>query len=184
MTDTAIKLAHPLDPATGAEYLAGRQILAAAGLLAESVRFAYYGLEEPPKHDVLGAVSADRRLRAFLIDVATGESADVVVSLGQQKVISRRVLDPLVDGQVPILDQDFAVTEEVVRADPAWQAAMARRGLTDVTKIRTCPLTAGSFGDRLTSSGAGWCGCWRSSRPTSTTTPGRTRSTGWPPTST
>ena len=24
---------------------------------------------------------------------------------------------------------------------------MARRGLTDVTKIRTCPLTAGSFGD-------------------------------------
>ena len=54
MTDSAIKLAHPLDPATGAEYLAGRQILAAAGLLAESVRFAYYGLEEPPKHDVLG----------------------------------------------------------------------------------------------------------------------------------
>ena len=40
---------HPLDPATAAEYLAGRDIMAAAGLLAEPVRFAYYGLEEPPK---------------------------------------------------------------------------------------------------------------------------------------
>ena len=32
-----------------AEFQAGRQILAAAGLLAEPVRFAYYGLEEPPR---------------------------------------------------------------------------------------------------------------------------------------
>ncbi len=146
MTDTAIKLAHPFDPPTGTEFLAGRQILAAAGLLAESVRFAYYGLEEPVKHEVLGG-NPDRRLRAFLINVATGESTNVVISLGQQEVVSQRALDPMTDGQVPILDQDFAVTEEVVRADPAWRAAMARRGLTNVTKIRTCPLTAGSFGD-------------------------------------
>jgi primary-amine oxidase len=70
MTDAAIRLAHPFDPATDLEFLAGRQILAAAGLLAESVRFAYYGLEEPPEHEVLGrdAGQPDRRLRAFLID--------------------------------------------------------------------------------------------------------------------
>jgi primary-amine oxidase len=158
MTDTAISQApapaappaHPLTPVSGAEFLAGRQILAAAGLLAESVRFAYYGLEEPAKGAVLdwpaGPVP-DRRLRAFLIDVATGESADVVISLTDRRVVSSRRLDPHTDGQLPILTQDFALTEEVVRADPRWRAAMARRGLTDVTKIRTCPLTAGSFGD-------------------------------------
>ena len=39
---------HALDPATAGEYLAGREIMAAAGLLADPVRFAYYGLEEPP----------------------------------------------------------------------------------------------------------------------------------------
>jgi hypothetical protein len=56
MTDTAISAApapgalpaHPLAPVTGPEFRAGREILAAAGLLAEPVRFAYYGLEEPP----------------------------------------------------------------------------------------------------------------------------------------
>ncbi len=88
----------------------------------------------------------DRRLRAFLIDVVTGESTDVVVSLTRAAVIASRTLDPLTDGQVPILDQDFALAEEIVHADPGWRAAMARRGLTDVTKIRACPLTAGSYG--------------------------------------
>ena len=49
---------HPLDPATAGEYLAGREIMAAAGLLADPVRFAYYGLEEPAKDEVLGSASA------------------------------------------------------------------------------------------------------------------------------
>jgi primary-amine oxidase len=154
MTDTAVRAdnsafaqpGHPLDPASAAEYRAGREIMAAAGLLAESVRFAYYGLEEPHKDDVLAAQAPDRRLRAFLIDVDSGESTDVVVSVTREEVISTRVLDPRTDGQMPILNQDFAVTEEMVRADPDWRAAMAKRGLTDVSKIRLCPLTAGSFG--------------------------------------
>jgi primary-amine oxidase len=167
--------AHPLDPAGPEEFLAGRRILAEAGLLTETTRFAYYGLEEPPKDDVL-AYSAgpadgtgtgvpdgtgtgapvssnggpgsrpDRRLRAFLIDVVTGESSDVVVSLTRHEVITNRALDPLTDGRVPILDQDFALAEEIVHADPGWCAAMARRGLTDVGVIRACPLTAGSYG--------------------------------------
>jgi primary-amine oxidase len=140
--------AHPLEPVTAEEYLAGRRILAAEGLLAGETRFAYYGLEEPAKEDVLaaGGQPPDRRLRAFLIDMSTGASADVVVSLTQGRVASNIALDPLTDGRVPILDQDFAVAEETVRADPGWRAAMARRGLTDVAKIRACPLTAGSFG--------------------------------------
>jgi primary-amine oxidase len=159
VTDTAVRAesqaeshpAHPLDPVSATEYRAGRQILAAAGLLGEPVRFAYYGLDEPHKAAVLGGPAPDRpapdrRLRAFLIDTASGKSTDAVVSLTREEVVSCRVLDPRTDGQLPILSQDFAVTEEAVRADPQWRAAMARRGLTDVSKIRLCPLTAGSFG--------------------------------------
>ena len=72
---------HPLDPASAQEYLAGRDILVAAGLLAEPVRFAYYGLEEAAKDEVLAGATGDRRLRAFLVNLDSGESADVVVSL-------------------------------------------------------------------------------------------------------
>src|ERR1700680_4231926 len=66
---------HPLDPATADEYLTGRKIMAAAGLLADPVRFAYYGLEEPPKADVLGGGPADRRVRGFLLKTGGGVAA-------------------------------------------------------------------------------------------------------------
>ena len=157
MTDTAVRAgetasahpAHPLDPATAAEYLAGHDIMAAAGLLAEPVRFAYYGLEEPPKDEVLASAdtkATDRRLRAFLVNTGTGESTDVVVSLTHGGIVSARRLDPGRDGQMPILDSDFAAVDEITKADPQWRAAMARRGYDDVSKIRTCPITAGVFG--------------------------------------
>jgi primary-amine oxidase len=155
MTDTAVRPAdeasrshpaHPLDPATAAEYRQGRDVMAAAGLLTEPTRFAYYGLEEPPKDEVLAQTAKDRRLRAFVINTSTGESTDVVVSLPDRKVISARTLDPRQDGQLPILDSDFAAADEIVKADPQWCAAMARRGYHDVSKLRTCPITAGAYG--------------------------------------
>ena len=154
MTDTAVRAgetasahpAHPLDPATAAEYLAGRDIMAAAGLLAEPVRFAYYGLEEPPKDEVLASTAGDRRLRAFLVNTDTGESTDVVVSLTHTEVVRARRLDPGKDGQMPILDSDYAAADEITKADPQWRAAMARRGYHDLSKIRCCPITAGVFG--------------------------------------
>jgi primary-amine oxidase len=157
MTDTALRPAdrpaprpaHPLRPVSAEEFLAGRRVLAEAGLLSERIRFAYYGLDEPSKDEVLAwadGSAPDRALRAFLIDVASGESRDVVVSLTHDRVISQRTLDPVTDGQVPVLDQDLELVEEIVHGDPGWRAAMERRGLTDVSKIRVCPLTAGSFG--------------------------------------
>jgi primary-amine oxidase len=142
MADTA----HPLDPATAGEYLAGRDVMAKAGLLADPVRFAYYGLEEPPKLQVLAGEPTDRRLRAFLVNTDTGESADVVVSLREQAVISATRLDPKTDGQMPILESDYERVDEIVKADPAWRAAMARRGYPDASKIRTAPITAGAYG--------------------------------------
>jgi primary-amine oxidase len=154
VTDTAVRtdqtspapVPHPLDPATADEYLAGREIMAAAGLLAGPTRFAYYGLQEPPKDDVLAPEAPDRRLRAFLINTDTGESTDVVVSLPGQRVVSARRLDPLTDGQMPIIESDFAAVDEIVKADPGWRAALARRGLHDLSKIKACPITAGVFG--------------------------------------
>ena len=90
--------------------------------------------------------ATDRRLRAFLVNTGTGESTDVVVSLTQKEIVSARRLDPGKDGQMPILDSDFAAVDEITKADPQWRAAMARRGYHDVSTIRTCPITAGVFG--------------------------------------
>jgi primary-amine oxidase len=126
--------------------------MAKAGLLASPVRFAYYGLDDADKAAVLAGPgsesgwAADRRLRAYLVNTDTGESTDAVVSLTRGEVVSTRTLDPAQDGQMPILDSDFALVEEVTKADPGWRAAMARRGYEDLSQIRTCAITAGVFG--------------------------------------
>jgi primary-amine oxidase len=137
---------HPLDPASADEYLSGREIMAKAGLLASPVRFAYYGLEDAAKADVLAGADTDRRLRAYLVNTDTGESTDAVVSLTRGEVVSARTLDPAKDGQMPIMDSEFGLVDEITKADPEWRAAMARRGYEDLSQIRTCPITAGVFG--------------------------------------
>jgi len=125
--------AHPLDPAGAEEYLAGRDIMVAAGLLPDPgrapVRFAYYGLEEAPKDEVLAGEAPDRRLRAYLVNTGTGESSDVVVSLTHQKVVSARTLDPAAHGQMPILDSDFARVDEDGPGTSVHPGGRARPGL-------------------------------------------------------
>src|SRR3954451_6136851 len=88
--------AHPLDMATAAEVDRVREVLTAAGLLTETVRFAFFALEEPTKAEVLAhqdGDGVDRRFRAVLLDLATGRSHDTVVSATSGEVVSSRELD-------------------------------------------------------------------------------------------
>ena len=190
MTDTAVRAdqasrehpAHPLAPATAAEYLAGRDIMAAAGLLTEPVRFAYYGLEEPPKDEVLASAATDRRLRAFLVNRDTGESTDVVVSLTHQQIVSARRLDPGKDGQMPILEQRLRGRGRDHQGRPAVARRHGQARLPRRQPDQDLPDHRGRVRAHPTTTGAGWCGCSRSSRPASTTWPGRIPSTASPPT--
>jgi primary-amine oxidase len=56
-------------------------LLAEHGLVGEHTRFAYLGVEEPPKNEVLAfreGDPVDRRVRAILLDTASGGAVDVV----------------------------------------------------------------------------------------------------------
>ena len=68
-----------------------------------------------------------RELDAFGALGQAGESSDVLVSLTRGEVVSRRVLDPLTDGQLPIINEDFAVADQIVRrirsGAPPWPGA-------------------------------------------------------------
>jgi primary-amine oxidase len=135
---------HPLDPLRPDEIVTAREVLTAAGLVQDSTRFVYAGLEEPPKGTPDGP--ADRRLRVLLHDVAGAPGRDVVVSVTRGRVDSDRTLDPVTDGQLPVLDEEFALVEEVLAKDPQWLAALAARGL-DVERVRVAPLSAGVYAD-------------------------------------
>jgi primary-amine oxidase len=140
---------HPLQRLSADEIRLARTVLAEHGLVGGHTRFTYLGLEEPPKWDVLGwraGDPVDRRVRAILLDTATGVATDVVASLGRRAVDSSVVLDAARDGQPPITLGDLVAVDEIVKGDSGWCAAMARRGVTDLDLVRPCPLSAGSFG--------------------------------------
>ncbi len=140
---------HPLRRLGADEIRRARTVLAERGLVGEHTRFTYLGLEEPPKWEVLSFRNGDpleRRVRAILLDTATGAATDVVASLSRGTVDSQVVIDTARDGQPPIVLEDLTAVDEIVKGDGGWRAAMARRGVTDLDLVRPCPLSAGSFG--------------------------------------
>jgi primary-amine oxidase len=143
----ATETGHPLDMTTEAEVSAVRDILDGAGLLGESIRWAFFAPEEPAKAEVLAhepGAAADRRFRVVLLDLATGTSRDVVVSVSQERVDSVHELDPATTGQPPIIDSEFELIEEIVNANAEWTEALRRRGL-DPAMVRSVPLSAGVY---------------------------------------
>ncbi|MEJ3405372.1 primary-amine oxidase [Rathayibacter sp. YIM 133350] len=140
---------HPLTPLSGAEIERAREVLTAAGLVGATTRFTYVMLREPHKRDVLDperAARARRHVEALLLDVATGAVTETVTDVTEGVVVHTRELDPRTEGTAPVLDEEFDIVDRVVKNDERWIAAMKRRGVDDLTKVRTCPLTAGIFG--------------------------------------
>jgi primary-amine oxidase len=135
---------HALSLVTENEVQTVRQVLDDAGMLSDSVRYAYFLPEEPVKSDVLAGDVTDRRFRVALLDLATGRSWDVVVSTDSRSVVSSRELDPATDGQPPIIDAEFEMIEDILNADADWLAALGRRNL-DPAQVRAVPLSAGVY---------------------------------------
>ncbi|MFD5824197.1 primary-amine oxidase [Lentzea sp. NPDC060358] len=140
---------HPLAALTPDEVLRAREVVTAAGLAGEHSRYSYVLLREPDKADVLawdGTRELPREVSLLLTDVASLEIAALVVDVTAGEVVSRTVLDPAAVGFGPCLDEDYELVEQIVKADPDWLAAVAKRGITDIGKVRPVPLSAGVFG--------------------------------------
>ncbi|MDO9377376.1 MAG: primary-amine oxidase [Nocardioidaceae bacterium] len=140
--------AHPLARLTGEEIERSRQVLDAAGLVTSTTRFPLVLLEEPGKAAVLAWDAdrpLDRRTRSLLLDRATGDVTEVVVSLTDGEVVSSRAVDVVAEGQPPIMGEEFDLVEQILWADAGWGAAMALRGLHEPERVRISALSAGCF---------------------------------------
>jgi primary-amine oxidase len=139
---------HPLARLTDDEIRRARQLMVDADLVGETTLFPTLTLDEPAKQEVLAFSSGRqiaRRVRAVLLDTATGEVRRVLVSLTDRKVVQVDTVDSAVEGQPPIMLDEFIAVDQIVKADAGWRDAMARRGVTDLDLVCPCPLSAGAF---------------------------------------
>ncbi|MFD1718382.1 primary-amine oxidase [Georgenia deserti] len=142
---------HPLDMVTAQEITAARRILVESGDLTETTRVPRILPVEPAKDLVLGHVDGaddfDRSLRVTLLETDSGAVREAVVSVTEGVVLDRRDVPTGTHpyGQPQYLFEEYERASEIVMADRRWQAAMARRGITDTSHSLVAPLAPGYF---------------------------------------
>jgi primary-amine oxidase len=138
---------HPLDPLTADEVSRAWSLVRAQDGLGPRVRVISITLAEPPREALRepGAASHASERAAFvvLIDRDARKTYEALVSLTRGRVSSWAHVP---DVQPAIVLDEFFECEAAVRADPGWQAAMRRRGVTDFSLAMVDPWSAGNFG--------------------------------------
>lgn len=142
---------HPLDPLSLAELGRACTLLTAARPDAAELRFCAVRLEEPNKSELTRAdVTPTRRAHLVVLNRATGAAFEGLVDLTRDVVEHIHVLptDREPYGQPPVILEEFQRCELIVKADPRWRAAMARRGLNEaeMALAQIDPFSSGYFG--------------------------------------
>ncbi|HEY0271639.1 MAG TPA: hypothetical protein VGC22_00585 [Chitinophaga sp.] len=120
---------HPLDPLTAPEMRQVVQILKDSKTISGRDIFNIINLREPPKAEVLAwQPGAPYRREAFtsFYDYSKNGITEAVVDLNARRVVSVKNI-PNVIGMG--LEADSVATA-IVRKDPAWVAALAKRGIS------------------------------------------------------
>jgi primary-amine oxidase len=137
---------HPLRPLTAEEIELASALVRSAPQFEPPTRFVYLSLVEPPKAEVLATAGAPwpaRLVKAVLRSPSRRATYEVVISLDDREIVSW----VHVTGAQPSLTPDeLLAAEAAVRADPRWQAAMRRRGVTDVSLAMIDPWPLGHWG--------------------------------------
>ena len=74
----------------------------------------------------------------------------LTVSL-DEAAVTRKILVP--DVQPPLMAEEWIENTEQIKADPGFRAALARRGITDMSLVQVDPWPASNFGLEIDASG-------------------------------
>ncbi len=141
---------HPLDPLTANEIATVTSAVRghdAFASLSQRTRFVTITLLEPPKDAILawatGGAAPGREAEVVLLDRGAESTIEAVVSLDSNAVTAWR---ERTDIQPMTVVSELMEAEELVRLDPQFQEAMARRGITDFDTVQVDAWPAGHFG--------------------------------------
>jgi primary-amine oxidase len=144
MQPTSIQ--HPLEPLTSQEISKAVEIVRLKQAVGDHFRFPCVTLHEPQKSTVLTFKPGDfipREAFMILLDNATGYTYEAIVSLTEGRVVSWQ---PMPQVQPNIMADELAECEAVVKEHPAFRAAIARRGITNLDLVVVDPWAIGNFG--------------------------------------
>ena len=133
---------HPLDPLSAVEIVRAASAVRTSGGLSANAWFETIALLEPLKAELRSGASM-RQAFVCCYDPASGETWDGIVDLAGGSLRNWRHVE---GAQARIVADEFALGGEIAKADPAFIAACAKRGITDVTEVLVEAWAAGYFG--------------------------------------
>jgi primary-amine oxidase len=138
---------HPLEPLSAEEITNAVQIVRSERQLGDSVRFVSVNLHEPSKETVLtfepGDVSS-REAHIVLLDKANGATYEAIVSVSERRLRTWRHLPGI---QPALLFEEVVTSEKILKAHPDFQAALHRRGITNIDLVMVDSWTVGNYGN-------------------------------------
>ncbi|MCF3948639.1 primary-amine oxidase [Acidiphilium sp. AL] len=137
---------HPLDPLTPAEIQTVVAAVRASPDFGPGIMFEMIELLEPSKAALrIWCNGAELPPRAARVNVFRNDEAGVwrlTVTLSSMRIDSKY----FVPGAQPMIQlEQFMAIENIVRSDPDFIAACARRGITDMSLVCVDPWSGGNF---------------------------------------
>lgn len=147
MTDIGdTTLMHPFEPLTAAEIMKVVGIIRNDPVVDGKILFETIELKEPDVSALALFASGEKTARDARVNIFVGNKPGLwrlIVSIDAQAITSKTFLP---DARPMVQLEQFLVVENVVRADPAFVAACAKRGIFDMSLVCVDPWSAGSFG--------------------------------------
>jgi primary-amine oxidase len=137
---------HPLDPLDSAEIADAVAILRAARTLGPRTRIVTVSIHEPNRDELRRyrqGISLERLAEIVLLDNDTGLTSEATISLDRRLVTRWRDVPGV---QPAVMLDEFYECEQMVKRDPTWQAAVRKRGVTDVDLCMVDPWSNGHYG--------------------------------------
>jgi primary-amine oxidase len=127
---------HPLSALTEAEITTAVSIIKKEKILSEMAVFPLITLQEPKKEEVLNFIPGKPFHRqAFLIiyERSQNKTFEGVVDLTTKTLTSWKKIPSV---QPPLVNLEYELATQVIKADAQWQEAMRRRGITDFNQVK------------------------------------------------
>jgi primary-amine oxidase len=137
---TAAPTTHALEPLTAEEILAAVAAVRATGRLTDAARFSTITLDEPQKDEL---DRTDRRARLLIVPGPECTLVEAIVGLGTGEVLAWVEHEDV----RPALGFEESFNAIIaLHEHEGFVAALAARGITDLTKVQIDPWPTGSFG--------------------------------------
>lgn len=140
---------HPLNRLLESETKKAVAIIKKDRRFGTRMRFGSVDLHVPPKAEVLAykrGAPIDRQVDVILLDNAKGAAVEVTVSVTNGSVTRWKAIKGV---QPAVIVDEFFEAEQTVKDDPQFQAAMAKRGVTDMDLVDIDPISGGFFGNEF-----------------------------------